>query len=141
MLLFLHPYAQFDLLVLSHFPQLQIWDTAGQERFRTITQGYYRAAHAVIVVYDISSQDTFKRIPSWLNDVDRFANDCKIKLLIGNKCDQSEHRAVSYEEGENFAGYHGVNEFLEASAKVAIPFENFCIQNLKCIICQNVLSN
>ena len=35
------------------------WDTAGQERFRSITQSYYRSAHAIVLVYDISCQPTF----------------------------------------------------------------------------------
>jgi len=44
--------------------KLQIWDTAGQERFRSITQSYYRSAHSLILVYDISSQPSFDALPS-----------------------------------------------------------------------------
>ena len=42
--------------------KLQIWDTAGQERFRTITSSYYRGAHGIIVVYDVTDQDTFSKL-------------------------------------------------------------------------------
>jgi Ras-related protein Rab-1A len=50
--------------------KLQIWDTAGQERFRTITSTYYRGAHAIIIVYDVTRLDTFSDIEAyWLGEV------------------------------------------------------------------------
>lgn len=53
--------------------KLQIWDTAGQERFRSITQSYYRSAHSLILVYDISSQPSFDSLPQWCRDIEHFA--------------------------------------------------------------------
>ena len=50
--------------------QLQIWDTAGQERFRTITQSYYRSADAIVIVFDIGVQQTFRDLPEWLSEVE-----------------------------------------------------------------------
>lgn len=65
--------------------QLQIWDTAGQERFRSITQSYYRSAHALILVYDISSQPTFDCLPDWLREIEQYAS-CKVLRVLVGKC-------------------------------------------------------
>ena len=58
------------------------WDTAGQERFRTITSSYYRGAHGIIVVYDVTDQESFNNVKQWLNEIDRYANENVNKLLV-----------------------------------------------------------
>lgn len=65
------------------FCQLQIWDTAGQERFRSITQSYYRSAHALILVYDISCQPTFDCLPDWLREIEEYASNKVLRVLVG----------------------------------------------------------
>ena len=45
-----------------------MWDTAGQERFRTTTTIYYRGAHAIIVVYDVSDEDSLDSIERWVTE-------------------------------------------------------------------------
>lgn len=53
--------------------KLQIWDTAGQERFRTISSTYYRGAHGIIVVYDITNLDSFNNVKRWLEEINKCA--------------------------------------------------------------------
>ena len=50
---------------------LQIWDTAGQERFRALAPMYYRGARAAVVVCDCTDMDSFRRVGSWLDDLER----------------------------------------------------------------------
>uniref|UniRef100_H3CFY0 RAB1A, member RAS oncogene family a n=1 Tax=Tetraodon nigroviridis TaxID=99883 RepID=H3CFY0_TETNG len=96
--------------------KLQIWDTAGQERFRTITSSYYRGAHGIIVVYDVTDQESFNNVKQWLQEIDRYASENVNKLLVGNKCDLTTKKVVDYTTAKSFADNLGI-PFLETSAK------------------------
>lgn len=98
--------------------KLQIWDTAGQERFRTITSSYYRGAHGIIIVYDVTDQESFNNVKSWLQEIDRFASEHVCKLLVGNKNDMTSKKVVDTETAKDFADSLGI-KFLETSAKTA----------------------
>jgi len=96
--------------------KLQIWDTAGQERFRTITSSYYRGAHGIIIVYDVTDADTFANVKTWLGEIERYAVDGVKRLLVGNKSDLVDKKVVDYNTAKDFADEVGI-PFLEASAK------------------------
>jgi Ras-related protein Rab-1A len=102
--------------------KLQIWDTAGQERFRTITSSYYRGAHGIIVVYDVTDQDSFNNIRQWLGEIDRYASESVNKLLVGNKCDLTQKKVVDFSVAKEMADRLGI-PFLETSAKSATNVE------------------
>ncbi|XP_038992282.1 ras-related protein RABD2a-like isoform X2 [Hibiscus syriacus] len=86
--------------------KLQIWDTAGQERFRTITSSYYRGAHGIIIVYDVTDQASFHNVKQWLNEINRYASGNVNKLLVGNKCDLTAKKAVPYETAKTNLAFH-----------------------------------
>ncbi|CAL1125897.1 unnamed protein product [Cladocopium goreaui] len=118
----------------------RIWDTAGQERFRTITSSqrpsYYRGAHGIIVVYDaarqmarrfsafadvaceVTDKESFNNVKHWVQEIDKYAADGVNKLLVGNKCDLSSKKVVSYDEAKELADSFGI-QFMETSAKNA----------------------
>jgi len=96
--------------------KLQIWDTAGQERFRTITSSYYRGAHGIIVVYDVTDQESFNNVKQWMNEIDRYANEKVNKMLVGNKCDLTSKKVVNTDDAKSYAETLGI-PFLETSAK------------------------
>jgi len=97
--------------------KLQIWDTAGQERFRTLTPSYYRGGQGAILVYDVTSRESFQKVEDWLNELETFSTNHDIKrILVGNKCDKEGERMVSREEGQKCARKYQMM-FIESSAK------------------------
>ena len=101
---------------------MQIWDTAGQERFRTITSSYYRGAHGIIVVYDVTDQESFNNVKQWLQEIDKLACENVSQLLVGNKCDLTNKKVVDYTSAKEYADQLGI-PFLETSAKNATNVE------------------
>jgi Ras-related protein Rab-1A len=79
--------------------KLQIWDTAGQERFRTITSAYYRGADGIIMVYDVTNEDSFRHINEWFLEVNRYASENTCKIIVGNKIDLP-NRLITTEAGK-----------------------------------------
>jgi small GTP-binding protein len=94
--------------------KIQIWDTAGQERFRNIVENYYRRAQGIILVYDVTSQNTFDALPEWLSSIDKFAPPDSPIVLCGNKSDLVS--TVASETGERFANEKGLPFFLTSAA-------------------------
>jgi len=103
--------------------KLQIWDTAGQERFRTITSSYYRDAHGIIIVFDVTDEQTFSRVNQWLEEIERYGSGKEIVLLVGNKADLISSRVVAFETANNYAKSQDIL-FTETSAKTAHNVEN-----------------
>ena len=85
-------------------------------RFRTITSSYYRGAHGIIVVYDVTDSESFNNVKQWLHEIDRYACDNVNKLLVGNKCDLTNKKVVDYATAKEFAEQLQI-PFLETSAK------------------------
>jgi len=103
--------------------KLQIWDTAGQERFRTITAAYYRGAHGIVVVYDVTDSESFENVKMWLKEIERYAADYVEKLLIGNKSDLVGKKVVEYSIAQELADSLNI-PFLETSAKDSTNVDN-----------------
>ncbi|XP_076453593.1 ras-related protein Rab-37-like isoform X4 [Babylonia areolata] len=99
--------------------KLQIWDTAGQERFRSITHAYYRDAHALLLLYDVTNKASFDNIRAWLAEINEYAQEDVVIMLLGNKCDSTSERVIRKEDGERLAREYGV-AFMETSAKTGV---------------------
>eukprot|EP00521_Asterionellopsis_glacialis_P014544 CAMPEP_0195290814 /NCGR_PEP_ID=MMETSP0707-20130614/6534_1 /TAXON_ID=33640 /ORGANISM="Asterionellopsis glacialis, Strain CCMP134" /LENGTH=220 /DNA_ID=CAMNT_0040350995 /DNA_START=70 /DNA_END=732 /DNA_ORIENTATION=- len=117
--------------------KLQIWDTAGQERFRTITSAYYRGADGIIMVYDVTSTESFDHVNDWLKEVNRYAAEGTSKLLVGNKSDRTSDKVVTTDQAKEFADELGI-PFLETSAKSAKNVEEAFLTMAGALIKQRV---
>ncbi|RLN43263.1 ras-related protein Rab11D-like [Panicum miliaceum] len=130
---------QTRTLVIEHKSvKAQIWDTAGQERqvpslsafrrsdhggYRAVTSAYYRGALGALLVYDITKRQSFDHIPRWLDELRGHADKNIVIMLVGNKSDLEEERAVSTEDAKEFAEKENLF-FLETSALQATNVEN-----------------
>ncbi|KAL6471331.1 hypothetical protein MHYP_G00199810 [Metynnis hypsauchen] len=108
--------------------KLQIWDTAGQERFRSVTRSYYRGAAGALLVYDITSRETYNALTNWLTDARTLASPNIVIILCGNKKDLDADREVTFLEASRFAQENELM-FLETSA---LTGENVEEAFLKC---------
>ena len=108
---------------------LLLYDTAGQEKFRSLIPMYTRDANIILLVYEVTSKDSFLHLNHWLNDLTTVKKDEVIFVVVGNKTDLEDKREVSREEGEQFAKDNDYL-FAEVSAKNGEGFQDLFYKNL-----------
>jgi small GTP-binding protein len=99
---------------------LHIWDTCGQELYRALITSFYKNAELAMIVYSIDSRESFIHIKSWLKEIRLHCSPNVKIILIGNKSDLEERRAVTYEEAKKFKDENEIFYFEETSAKTGI---------------------
>jgi len=114
--------------------KMQIWDTAGQERYRAMAPMYYRNASAAIVCFDITDEDSFITMKSWVEELKQNVTNANLVLAIAcTKADLESQRVVSRARVDEFS--HSINAIVcETSAK-----ENFGITELFQAVSEKVL--
>jgi small GTP-binding protein len=93
---------------------VQIWDTAGQELYRTIVKGYYRRAHGILVVYDVSASSSFQSLTEWISSIEKCALPGTPFVICGNKYDLEAK--VDFETADEFARSKKASLFLTSAA-------------------------
>ena len=105
--------------------KITLWDTAGQDRFKCLPRKYYQNADGIFLLFDVTKEETFNNVSSWITDVKENSNkrigdgnnQSEITLfLLGNKIDCPD-RVISSEQGEKLAGSLGMKYF-EISCKL-----------------------
>ena len=118
----------FNLKMFDKVIKLQIWDTCGQELYRSLVTNFYRNCSLAIIVYSITSKESFESIEMWLKELRTHSNpDAKV-FLIGNKIDLENERQITKEEGEKFKQTNKLDFFMEASAKSGFNAKNIFIE-------------
>eukprot|EP00939_MAST-03C_sp_MAST-3C-sp1_P003012 g3012.t1 len=96
----------------------QVWDTAGQERFRMITRAYYKGAHGIVLVYDVTDRKSFEHMEDWICAIQQYSDKGIQGCVFCNKMDIPEDaHVVTKEEGEKIAKALKNFTFYETSAK------------------------
>ena len=95
---------------------LAIWDTAGQERYHALGPIYYRDSDGALLVYDITDQQSFERVQSWVKELRKMLGKDIVLCIVGNKCDLEKDRNVNRDEAIAYAKAVGATHF-ETSAK------------------------
>ena len=106
--------------------RIKIWDTAGQERYKALTKGFFRNAEGIMIVYDVTNQESFENLKNWIQSIkDNMGNDFLERIpvvIIGNKID-SDEREIKTEDAESFSKQQNYPYF-ETSAKTGENIDN-----------------
>ena len=112
---------------------IQIWDTAGQERFRSLCKNYYKGAHGILLLFDVTNKKSYENVKIWMEQIKKEAYSRIAVILVGNKIDDIENRVVKNEDGEKIANELGLSYF-EASAKTGENVESCFIALIKKVV-------
>ena len=110
---------------IDHFTKDVVWNdecihvviyaTLGKNRFSELCSTYCRQADAVLVCYDITSEDSFDRVPYWVS-ISGIPDDAVV-VLVGCKSDLEDKRQVPVAKAKELADSLGNVRFFETSAK------------------------
>jgi len=103
--------------------KLNIWDTAGQEKYQTICYSYYKGADGILLVYDVTDEQSFRNVEKWLEQIKEMSLKNPKLILVGNKSDRINMRTITREEGEALADKYKM-DFIETSAKSGFEVNN-----------------
>lgn len=107
--------------------KLELWDTAGQERYRSLAPMYYRGAQAAVIVYDVTSRESYEGAKQWVRELQKKMEKGIVIALAANKVDLAARRKVERDEAEMYAGENGLL-YCETSAKDATNIEQLFVE-------------
>ena len=115
--------------------RVQLWDTAGQEKYKAITKNLFLKVQAALIVYDITNEETFNNLKTWVRSIKEECGKQIQMLIIGNKNDLNEERVVDKNIAMEYAKEEKI-DYLETSSKTG---DNS--QKAITLLCEKVLEN
>ncbi|CAF0710059.1 unnamed protein product [Brachionus calyciflorus] len=114
--------------------KLKFWDSNGQERCLPFIFGCLRKFDfkAVVLVYDITNEDSFERLPICVTHINNNGSEGLIKVLVGNNCGNEKKRKISFEKGEEFARKNNMM-FIETCPRLNINIDKLFTDLIKAI--------
>lgn len=106
-----------NLTLTVNSVMFNIWDTAGQEKYRSLAPMYFVGAHVAVLVFDISQKETLTKLREFVDLLAQRAPEDCIYVLVGNKCDQEEHRQVTEKDAIDYQNEIGAVFYIETSAQ------------------------
>ena len=110
--------SKYKIITLSNSKSYKaiFYDTAGQERHRSISLNQIKSADGILLMYDVTNQDSFNSIKGWMDNIREIKGNNFPVILVGNKIDLKEDRKISQLNGQNLADSYGIS-FYEISNK------------------------
>jgi len=102
--------------------ELLIWDIAGQAIFEKIREEYLQGTNGALILFDLTRKETHESLKDWVRELTAFAGQVPF-IVVGNKADLSEERAVSEEAGRKASEELGATDYIETSAKTGEKVE------------------
>ena len=114
--------------------RIQIWDTAGQEKYKAITKNLFLKVMGALILYDITDENSFDKLKSWINMIKEECGKHMQMIIIGNKSDLDEQRKITKEFAMNYAKEENT-EYIECSSKTG---EN--VLKAVSLLCERILA-
>ncbi len=86
-----------DVIIDDKKVRVQLWDTVGQEKYKSITKNLIQRVQGIIILFDITNEESFNNLNSWIKIIKEHCGDKMPILIVGNKCDLEEERTVPRE--------------------------------------------
>ena len=132
-----------DIIIDDKKIRVQLWDTAGEEKYRSITKTLFLRVQGIITIFDITKEETFINLKSWINSIKEECGNNMPILIIGNKCDLTEYRVVKKETAYKYAKKEKI-EYIETSSKtgenIKISVDIICSKVIKSLSLKNEFS-